>query len=230
MKSLRSVLIIILLLISGLTTFAQQKGYYRYPAIHGNDIIFTAEGDLWRFNLITNAAVRLTTSHGVESHASISHDGQFIAFVGQYEGPSEVYVMPFKGGTPKRLTYEEGNPIVYQWTNDGRIMYSTSSYSTLPNAQMVKINPTSLTSEVIPLSQADQGTYTSAGEFFFTRLRDQGSHTKRYKGGTAQSLWKFDGTNEAQPLTSDYPGTSKNPMYWKDRIFFLSDRDGTMNL
>jgi tricorn protease len=215
---------------AGNSILCQQKGYYRYPAIHGKDVIFTAEGDLWRFNLDTKAAVRLTTSHGVESYASISPDGNWIAFVGQYEGPSEVYVIPFTGGSPKRLTYEEGTPIVYMWTADNRIIYSTSSYSTIPNPQLLKINPADLTSELIPLSQADQGTYTPSGELFFTRLRDQGSHTKRYRGGTAQSLWKFNGKDEAQPLTSDYPGTSKNPMYFNNRIYFLSDRDGTMNI
>jgi tricorn protease len=228
--TLRSFAFIVLLFCVGHFSNAQQKGYYRYPAINGNNVIFTAEGDLWKFNLTTKDAIRLTTSHGVESNASISPDGKWVAFVGQYEGPSEVYVMPVDGGKPKRLTYEEGGPIVYQWTADGKILYSTSSYSTIPNIQLVKINPTDMKPESIPLSQADQGTYSPDGVLFFTRLRDQGSHTKRYKGGTAQSIWKFDGTNEARPLTSDYPGTSKNPMYYNNRIYFLTDRDGTMNI
>jgi len=208
----------------------QQKGYYRYPAIHGSEIIFTAESDLWKYSLLDQQVTRLTTSHGVESHASISPDGSKVAFIGQYEGPSEVYVMAVSGGTPRRLTFEEGSPIVYQWTPDGRILYSTNTRSTIPNAQLVKINPDDLSTELVPLSQADQGTYSPSGELFFTRLRDQGSHTKRYKGGTAQSIWKFDGKNEAVNLTSDYPGTSKNPMYYDGRIFFLTDRDGTMNI
>jgi tricorn protease len=230
MKTLKTLFVVILLFAGLMPATSQQKGYYRYPAIHGNDIIFTAEGDLWRFNLLTKDAVRLTTNHGVESQASISPDGSWIAFTGQYEGPSEVYVMPYAGGTPKRLTFEEGSPAVYQWTADGRILYSTNCYSTLPNAQLVKINPADLTLEVVPLSQADQGTYSPEGELYFTRLRDQGSHTKRYRGGTAQSIWKFDGKVEAHSLTSDYPGTSKNPMYYNNRIYFLSDRDGTMNI
>lgn len=221
---------VLIFLIAGGSLLAQQKGYYRYPAIHGNDIVFTAEGDLWKYNLGTKDAVRLTTSHGVEAHARISPDGKLIAFTGQYEGPTEVYVMPYSGGTPKRLTFEEGNPAVYRWTDDGKILYSTGYYSTLPNAQLVRIDPSDLKSEVIPLSQADQGTYAPDGSLIFTRLRDQGSHTKRYKGGTAQTLWKFDGRNEARPLTSDYPGTSKDPMYWNNRVYFLSDRDGTMNI
>src|SRR5450759_683235 len=138
--------------------------------------------------------------------------------------------MPIDGRTPKRLTYEEGNPIVYQWTTDGKILYSTLSHSTLPNAQLIKIDPVNMATEQIPLLQADQGTYSPEGELFFTRLRDQGSHTKRYKGGTAQSLWKFDGSTEASAITADYPGTSKDPMYFNGRIYFLTDRDGTMNI
>jgi tricorn protease len=230
MRNFKLFLIISLLIITCHSISGQQKGYYRYPAIHGNNVIFTAEGDLWRFDLQTDEAKRLTTNHGVESYASISPDGKWIAFVGQYEGPSEVYVMPIDGGRPGRLTYEEGSPVVYQWTTDGKILYSTLSHSTLPNAQLIKLDPVTMTSEMIPLLQADQGTYSPAGELFFTRLRDQGSHTKRYRGGTAQSLWKFDGTSEARPMTADYPGTSKDPMYFNGRIYFLTDRDGTMNI
>jgi tricorn protease len=230
MKLLKHFLVVCLILIASNNISGQQKGYYRFPAIHGNDLIFTAEGDLWRFNLSTNESKRLTTNHGVESHASISPDGKWVAFIGQYEGPSEVYILPLNGGTPKRLTYEEGSPVVYQWTSDGRIMYSTNTRSTSPEYQLVKINPVDRKSEIVPLSQADQGTCLPTGELFFTRLRDQGSHTKRYKGGSAQNIWKFDGKTEAIPMTADYPGTSKDPMYYKERIFFLSDRDGTMNI
>jgi len=229
MKTVKSLLLIFLSL-SLVEASSQQKGYYRYPAIHGTTVVFTAEGDLWKYDLKTAKTFRLTTSHGLETHASISPDGRQVAFVGQYEGPSEVYVMPIEGGTPKRLTWDEGSPIVCQWTKDGRIIYSNTTYSTIPNAQLIIINPETLQTEQLPLSQADQAAFTPDGLRFFTRLRDQGSHTKRYKGGTAQSVWKFDGKNEAQPMTSDYPGTSKNPMYYNGRIYFLTDRDGTMNI
>ena len=84
----------------------------------------------------------------------------------------------------------------------------------------------------VPLAQAADGVYDETGKtLFFTRLPFQGSHTKRYKGGTAQNLWKYtDGDAEAVPLTADYTGTSKNPMWWQGRVYFLTDRDGTMNL
>ena len=66
---------------------------------------------------------------------------------------------------------------------------------------------------------------TTAATLFFTRLPFQGSHTKRYHGGTAQSLWKFaGGAGEAVPLTADYTGTSKSPMWWNGRVYFLRPR------
>ena len=41
---------IVTLSVAGLTADdkpSTRPGYYRYPAIHGDTIIFTAEGDLW---------------------------------------------------------------------------------------------------------------------------------------------------------------------------------------
>jgi tricorn protease-like protein len=58
----------------------------------------------------------------------------------------------------------------------------------------------------------------------------QGSSTNRYQGGTAENIWRYDSGSEAVPLTSDYAGTSHNPMFWNGRVYFLTDRDGTMNV
>jgi len=227
----RSVLILLVLLIS--VCFAQaQKGFYRFPTIQGDTIVFTSEGDLWRVGLSGGEARRLTTHQSMETHAAISPDGQTVAFSGQYEGPTEVYTMPIQGGLPVRITYEGERALVVGWTPDGKILYSTRHYSTLPNTQLAIIDPNTLEQRLVPLSQASDGVFENTGKtLFFTRLPFQGSRTKRYAGGTAQNLWKFtDGTSEATPLTNDYAGTSKDAMWWDGRVYFVSDRDGTMNL
>src|SRR6516225_8259460 len=84
----------------------------------------------------------------------------------------------------------------------------------------------------VPLAQAADGCYDETGTtLYFTRLPVQPSHTKRYQGGTAQNVWKFSrGDAEAKPLTADYPGTSKRPLWWQGRVYFASDRSGIMNL
>ncbi|HEX8725927.1 MAG TPA: S41 family peptidase [Gemmatimonadaceae bacterium] len=208
-----------------------QLGYYRYPAISGNTVVFTAEGDLWKVAAAGGTAERLTTALGEETNAAISPDGKQVAFSAAYEGPTEVYVMPIDGGPPKRLTYEGSVATVVGWTLDGKVLYATQAFATLPDAEVGWVNPADDSHGLLPLAQAAAGGYDANGTFFFTRFPPQPSFTKRYKGGTAESIWRFAKNGaEAQPLTADYTGTSKDPMPWKGRIYFLSDRDGIMNL
>jgi tricorn protease len=207
-------------------------GYYRYPTIHGDTLVFTAEGDLWRVPVAGGVAERLTSHAGQEVDAAISPDGTQVAFSGRYEGPQEVYVLPLAGGLPRRLTWSTAaSADVMGWTPSGHVLYASNVRATLPSTQLFDLDPSTGETAALPLAQASDGTYAPDGTLYFTRLPFQGSHTRRYKGGTAQNLWKFHkGDTEATPLTADYAGTSKTPMWWNGRIYFASDRDGTMNL
>ena len=228
---MKRLLLLLFLVIPITLNAAGNLGYYRFPAIHGETIVFTAEGDLWVVGAEGGMAIRLTTHHGQEMHAEISPDGSLIAFSAQYEGPTEVYTIPVDGGLPVRRTFEGGTAIVTGWTKDGKILYSTYKYSTLPNMQLAAIDLDTGLIELIPLAQASAGSYGGDGALYFTRLPFQGSQTKRYTGGTAQNLWKFGpGRDEAVPLTPDYAGTSKTAMWWNGRVYFATDRDGTMNI
>jgi tricorn protease len=208
------------------------KGYYRFPAIHGDTIVFTAEGDLWRVSASGGVAQRLTTHPGTETFAAISPDGLTVAFSAEYEGPTEVYTMPLDGGLPVRQTFEGGRATVAGWAPENRVLYATEWFSTLPDRQLATVDPKNGEKRVLPLAQANQATFQpESGVMFFTRLAKQGSSTKRYQGGWVENLWRFaEGEPEAKPLTSDFKGTSRNPMWWEDRIYFASDRDGVMNL
>jgi tricorn protease len=205
------------------------RGYYRDPALHGETIVFTSEGDLWTVGIQGGAAQRLTTAPGTEEMAKISPDGKTVAFLASYEGPGEVYTMPITGGLPERRTWEGGVEPV-GWSPDGKLLISTGRYSTLPGDRLALIDAQGRR-EILRLAEAAEGSYASDGKtIFFTRWTRQWSETKRYKGGFAESIWRFDGEHEAVPLTADYEGTSARPMFWKDRVYFLSDRDGIMNL
>jgi tricorn protease len=205
-------------------------GYYRFPAIHGDTVVFTAEGDLWMVTASGGVARRITTGEGEETNATISPDGKTIAFLASYEGPNEIYTMPVTGGVPTRRTWGGGIPV--GWTPDGKILLVSGILSTLPNARLYTLDLVTGARAPVPLAQASDGSYERAGgTLYFTRLAFQGSHTKRYKGGTAQNLWKYAPADvEATPLTADFAGTSKTPMWWEGRVYFASDRDGSMNL
>jgi tricorn protease len=219
--------------VCGVTLAAQSspnnKGYYRYPALHNDTLVFASEGDLWTVP-VTGGLARRLTSHVAEEHSPrISPDGKTIAYVANYEGNSDVYTIPATGGLPVRKTFVGGTTV--GWTPDGKLMFSTFMYSPVPqNDQLAVLEPDGAITR-IPLAQARQGVYDAAGKtLFFTRLDFQGSWAKRYQGGTAQNLWKWVPGQEAVPLTGDYKGTSAEPMYWRGRLYFASDRDGTMNL
>jgi tricorn protease len=210
---------------------AGSLGYYRFPTLRGDVIVFAAEGDLWQVARTGGVASRLTSHLGNESNPAISADGSTVAFSAAYEGPTDVYTMPRSGGTPVRRTFD-GDAKVVGFAPDGALLYATRRYSTLPEMQLFRLDLTTGERAPISLAQAADGCFTADGRtLFFTRLPFQGSHTKRYRGGTAPSLWKYGtGESEALPLTADYTGTSKAPMCWNRRVYFLSDRDGTMNI
>ena len=84
---------------------AAQTKLLRFPDIQGERVVFTYGGDLWTASASGGTAVRLTSHPGVETYAKFSPDGKWIAFSGQYDGNTEVYVMPSEGGEPRRLTY-----------------------------------------------------------------------------------------------------------------------------
>jgi tricorn protease len=206
-------------------------GYYMQPAVHGETVIFVSQGDLWRVPLSGGTAHSLTSHIAPASHPAISPDGKWVAFSGTYEGPSDVYVMPVDGDLPTRLTFDGGMTVV-GWTPDGKVLAATRFYAMLPDLQLVEIDPKTRKQKLEPLHQASDGAFDPTGKtLFFTRLPFQGSETKRYQGGLVQQLWSYtDGEAEAKPLTKSFAGTSKAPMVWQGRVYFLSDRDGTMNV
>ena len=91
----------------------------RYADVHGDTIVFTYEGDLWLVPTAGGDARRITRDPGMEYNAKFSPDGSQLAFTGQYDGGTDVYVMDSRGGVPERLTYHPSGDLVVDWHPDG---------------------------------------------------------------------------------------------------------------
>ena len=183
-----------------------RTGYYRYPAVHGDTLIFTSEGDLWSVPLAGGIASRLTSASGVESMASISPDGQTVAFRAQYEGPSEVYTMPSHGGIPQRRTWS-GTAIPDGWTPDGRLIVSTTRFSTLPDPRIVLLS-TDGGREDVPLAGAAQAA------FFLTVIPSSspaGTSSPATPSATKAAPLKTSGATTAREKPSPSPPTTPEP-------------------
>jgi len=95
-------------------------GYLRYPDIHGDRVVFSAEGDLWMVPSDGGSARRLTTHAGTEYFPRFSPNGRSIAFTGLYDGNYDVYLVSSEGGEPRRMTWHPEADEVIGWTPDGK--------------------------------------------------------------------------------------------------------------
>ena len=80
------------------------SGYYRFPTINHNYIVFVSEDDLWSVTLENPSAIRLTNNISQISTPLLSPNGKWLAYVGREDGNTEVYLMPSEGVLSKILT------------------------------------------------------------------------------------------------------------------------------
>ncbi|MFN7966623.1 MAG: S41 family peptidase [Acidobacteriota bacterium] len=211
-------------------------GYYRFPALFRDTLVFTAEGDLWRVPITGGVAQRLTTHPAEESQAAISPDGSRVAFVAAYDSGNEVYVMPLAGGAPKRLTFDATRCWVQGFTRSGEVVYATENVIGPTWRRVLRIvNPDSGQTHDLPLADANEAAFDDTGStVWFTRfgLHVTGDNARDYRGGAMAQIWRWNiGSNdEAQRVAPDLAANLKRPMWWKGRIYAVSDAAGSDNL
>lgn len=213
---------------------AGTSGFYRQPTLQGEQIYLVAEGDLWRVGTQGGEAQRLTTHNGQETQPAVSPDGQWLAFTAQYDGGTEIYLMPAAGGAPKRLTWEGGGMRVWGFSATGEILYT--SVDARPGSQLFALDPKTAQRRQLPVGQASDGALSADGRtLYFTRSGLRGDNARQYRGGAIARLWTLDltGSAEARPLLAE-GNNDRRPMPYQaggqQRIAFLSDRDGSYNL
>lgn len=240
-------LLFTLLLISVNLLYGQENEarLLRFPAIMGDQIVFTYAGDLYTVNANGGTARRITSDIGFEMFARFSPDGKQIAFTGQYDGNTEVYTIPAEGGIPQRLTHTATlgrdlisdrmgpNNIVMCWTPDGEEIVFRSRKQTFNSfkGQLFKVSQQGGLSNELPLAEGGFCSYSPDGKkLAFNRVFREFRTWKYYRGGMADDVWIFDfDTKEVTNITNN-PAQDIFPMWAGNEIFFLSDRDRTMNI
>jgi tricorn protease len=220
-----------------------QTRLLRFPDIHGDKVVFTYAGDLWTAPSSGGTATRLTAHPGLELFAKFSPDGKWIAFTGQYDGDEQVYVIPATGGVPKQLTfYPARGPFpprwgydnqVYGWTPDGKSVFFRSLRDGWDHGQsrIYTVPVTGGLGEPLPMPWSGGADLSPDGrKVVYTPFARDFRTWKRYQGGWAQDLWIFDLATHATQRITETPRTERDPMWIGDKIYFDSDRTGTLNL
>ena len=251
LKRLKHTVFLLCISISVITTDAlavqainndeQQLGYYRDPTLHENNLVFTAQGDLWSTSLSNSApAKRLTTHANLERSAEFSPSGDKLAFVASYNNVAAVHVMNAGGGKAEQVSFELTSSKLHGWVNENTLLISTASDTGMHASWVLKtIDINDLSTASLPVFDAVEGTVTQDGEtlvFIQYGLQVSTDNANHYKGGAAGEMWRFtlNSNNEASLLTSEHEGSVRTPMLYEQtgamRIYFISNQNSLDNI
>ena len=239
----KKLLFSLLLAGTAFTGHADEARLLRFPATNGSEVVFSYAGDLYKAPLSGGEAQRLTSHIGYEMFARFSPDGKSIAFTGQYDGNTEVYLMPADGGEPQRLTYTATNSrddlgdrmgpnnMVLTWSPDGKHIVYRNRISDGFDGKLWTISKEGGMSQVIPLPEGGFCSYSPDGKkLAYNRVMREFRNWKYYRGGMADDIWIYNPASKKVENITNHIAQDIIPMWIGDEIYFLSDRDRTMNI
>jgi tricorn protease len=221
----------------------QDARLLRFPNINGDLVAFVYAGDIWSVPASGGDARRLTSHQGLELFPKISPDGRWIAFSAEYSGSRQVHVMAAKGGTPRQLTFYNDagimpprggyDYVILDWTPDSANVLvrcnrtpwgeRMGKYFLVPLAGGLE--------KPLPIPEGGSGTFSpDASKIVYTPIEREFRTWKRYKGGRAQDVWIYDLQNNTSRRLTDFSGTDQHPVWYGDKIYFVSDRDLILNI
>ena len=218
----------------------------RFPATNDTQIVFCYAGEIYTVGKEGGIARRLTSGPGYSSFPRFSPDGKQIAFTSQYDGNTEVYVMPAEGGTPKRLTTSATlgrddisdrmgpNNLVMAWQNTKPLVVFRSRMKTF-NDFIGSLFTVGFDAELPQQLPVPRGGFVSFSpddsKMAYNQVFREFRTWKHYRGGMADDIWIYDFKTGATENLTNNPAQDICPMWGPDnKIYFISDRDNRMNL
>lgn len=206
----------------------------RYADISKDNVVFAYSGDLWIASRAGGAAKRLTSHPGDEYFPKFSPDGKWIAFTGEYDGNPDVYVIPAEGGEPRRLTFHPSRDIVLGWTPDGKYILFRSDRRAAPPSRTTKlflVSPEGGPAKVLPVPRGALTSFSPDGtKIAYLETSQEFRTWKRYHGGWNLPIAIYDLKKNTYEELPKSKGMDLFPMWHGNTIYFISDRDGVMNL
>ncbi|UCC41344.1 MAG: PD40 domain-containing protein [Candidatus Aminicenantes bacterium] len=205
------------------------------PAISKTHVAFAYAGDLWVAGIDGTGVRRLTSAQGNESGPAFSPDGKLIAFSANYDGNTDVYIVPVEGGVPKRLTWHPIADIVRGFTPDGSAVLFVSPRLNFSRGytQLYTVPVEGAIPENLKIPAAFKAAYSPDGtKIAYTPLPEAFNQWKHYRGGTVSEIWLCSLSDYSVVKIQQPEGRSNDtdPMWIEEKIYFRSDRNGEFNL
>ena len=212
----------------------------RFPATNGEQIVFTYAGNLFAVDVEGGVARQLTNHMGFEMFPRFSPDGTEIAFTGQYDGNTEVYLIPAGGGEPERITITATlgrddvgdrmgpNNIVMGWhPTEDKVLYRSRKRSfNAFQGQLFLAGRDGDLSEQVSLPRGGFASYSPDGsKLAYNRIFREFRTWKKYRGGMADDVWIHDFESRETINLTNSDSQDIIPMWHGDNVYFASDRD-----
>ncbi|MGD0556230.1 MAG: S41 family peptidase [Streptosporangiaceae bacterium] len=207
--------------------------YFRDPHIDGDRVTFVADDDIWLAPADGGRARRLTADQTPANTPRLEPGGDRIAWASTRDGAHEIYVSDLGGETAFRLTHwGEPSTRVAGWTANGEVLAVSAAYQPHRFGSVAWRLP----ADGGPATQLGYGQVNDlatglAGTALLTgRLGREPAYWKRYRGGTRGRLWVSRDNSSFARVLPDLQGQLAKPMLIGERLFFLSDHEGTGNI
>ncbi len=198
------------------------------PTLGPAQIVFVYAGDLWTVARAGGAAHRLTSGEGLESNPYFSPDGKWIAFTGQYDGNTDVFVIPAEGGVPRRLTWHPSADTAVGWTPDSkRVLFTSGRNAFSRYSELYTVALDGGLEQRLPLPMGYEAAYSPDGQrLAYVPLARAFQAWKRYRGGRATPIWIADLKDSRIEKVPRDGSNDFCPSWVGDNVYFLSDRAG----
>ena len=206
--------------------------YLRYPHVHGDLLTFVADDDIYLAPMTGGRAWRLSDDGAPVGYPRFSRDGSQIAWTSRRDGAPEVYTASIEpGGQPTRRTYfGDSQTRTTGWTAADEVLVVSAAGQharKYPRAFAIGEAPYEL-----PFGQVNDLAVEAAATLVLTgAVAYEPAYWKRYRGGRTGKLWvRASGAAGFTRILPEHTAQLGSPMVLADRLFFLSDQDGTANI
>lgn len=222
------------------TSAAENARWLRDVAISpdGTKIAFTYKGDIFTVPAGGGRATQITSNSEYDGMPVWTPDGKRIVFMSTREGSDDIFITSSEGGKPRRLTTNSGNEKPLTFINDSTLLFNASQLVGRNTArspfltQMYTINVNNESPRPhlylsVPVTSANAN---SKGQLLYQDRKGVEDVLRKHEhsSGTAD-VWLYDNGSFRQ--LTDYNGGDQSPVWGKgDTYYFVSDKDGTLNV
>ncbi|WP_268033848.1 S41 family peptidase [Algoriphagus sp. PAP.12] len=214
--------------------YGQGTQLLRQPTLSQTEIVFVYADDLWKVSKNGGTATRLTSNEGEESFPHFSPDGKWIAFTGEYDGNTDVYLIASDGSEPKRLTWHPGNDQVTGWSPDGKKVIFSSGRESHPTqeSKFFEVSVEGGMPNALAIPRAVNGEISPDGsKIAYQQIAFWDPEWRNHRGGQAKPIWVVDLKNYNLTMSPQLDGERQtDPVWLGDKVYYISERDYLANL